>query len=567
MILEQLATLINADGGFELARLLVSHLAVRGQLVSQDPSFGKVSYSDFISETAEPNKFKAVENPPFPIPLSWTWLPLGLASQLQNGNAFKSQFYQDDGIPLIRISNLSRDSGLVEIDQDTKRLPHSFWEEFQSFQLRDGDLLIAMSGATTGKTSVFKANSRALLNQRVGRFVINDPERLNNNYLYLLVDWLSPQILAAAYGGAQPNISGKKIEAFPVPIPPLPEQKRIVARVEELTDLCNRLEKAHQTRNKLRADFTASALDNITQAQNPDQLKPAWTIIKNNFPTITATPDSIQKLRQTILQLAVQGKLAPQDPDDAAAQGALAEIQHKKKELIKAKEIRKRKKLPALADSEKPFALPLGWAWSRLEDLIYTVADGPHYSPKYVPPDRGVPFLSARNITVSGFVPTNLKFVSFKDHAKFCERVRPAHGDILYTKGGTTGVALVNELDFEFSIWVHVACLKTALPYVNAHYLALALNSPHCYAQSQEYTHGIGNKDLGLTRMVKISVPVPPLLEQKRIVAKVNELLATCDRLEDALRVKNEKAAAFAQSVIAHELAADPAKVRELAGI
>jgi type I restriction enzyme S subunit len=132
--------------------------------------------------------------------------------------------------------------------------------------------------------------------------------------------------------------------------------------------------------------------------------------------------------------------------------------------------------------------------------------------------------------------------------------VRPEKGDVLYTKGGTTGIARVNDLDFEFSVWVHLAVLKVAKELINPHYIALALNSPLCYKQSQAYTQGISNFDLGLTRMIKILLPLPPAHEQSRIVSKVYELMALCNRLEARLGTAQTEANRLLESVLDHVL-------------
>ncbi len=136
---------------------------------------------------------------------------------------------------------------------------------------------------------------------------------------------------------------------------------------------------------------------------------------------------------------------------------------------------------------------------------------------------------------IDRFDLSNVKYVSVEDHEEFSKRTRPESGDILYTKGGTTGIARVNTLDFEFSVWVHVAVLKIDQENLYSAFVAMALNSPLCYEQSQKFTHGSSNNDLGLTRMVKILLPLPPLREQKRIVAKVDQLMSICDELESKL--------------------------------
>ena len=168
--------------------------------------------------------------------------------------------------------------------------------------------------------------------------------------------------------------------------------------------------------------------------------------------------------------------------------------------------------------------------------------------------DEGVPFLSTRNVRPGSFDLSSLKYISHKDHEIFSKRIRPGKGDILYTKGGTTGLAKVNDLDFQFSVWVHLAVLRIDKERLLPRYVELALNSPHCYAQSQRYTQGISNFDLGLTRMVKITIPLPPFPEQHRIVAKVDELMAVCDQLEKRLSDTQAARHDLLETVLHHAL-------------
>jgi len=139
--------------------------------------------------------------------------------------------------------------------------------------------------------------------------------------------------------------------------------------------------------------------------------------------------------------------------------------------------------------------LPKNWSWVRLGELLWSVKDGPHYSPKYE--ESGVPFISGGNIRPEGIDFTKCKFISKELHKELSKRCKPKINDILYTKGGTTGIARVNTYDIDFNVWVHVAVLK-AVKSVNPFYLQYALNSNHCYKQAQKYTHGVGNQDLGL---------------------------------------------------------------------
>jgi type I restriction enzyme S subunit len=167
----------------------------------------------------------------------------------------------------------------------------------------------------------------------------------------------------------------------------------------------------------------------------------------------------------------------PQDPNEEPALVLLSKISETRKKLLAEKRIPKPRVVPILDELELHFDVPNGRAWCRLGELCYQVSDGPHFSPQYVAPEDGVPFLSTRNIRPGGFDLRTVKYVSRADHAEFCKRIRPEKGDIIYTKGGTTGIAKINDLDFEFSVWVHLAVLRIEKKELYPRYVELALNS------------------------------------------------------------------------------------------
>lgn len=156
-----------------------------------------------------------------------------------------------------------------------------------------------------------------------------------------------------------------------------------------------------------------------------------------------------------------------------------------------------------------PVANPKGWPSANLGELIHSASDGPHVSPAYA--DKGVPFLSARHVRPGEISWNDLKFLSQEDAEIQWKKCKPTRGDILYTKGGTTGLAAVVKTDEQFAVWVHVALLKPNKAVVDSTWLEAMLNSQYCYRQSQDLTHGIANRDLGLKRMVRIQMYHPPL--------------------------------------------------------
>ncbi|GFG84324.1 restriction endonuclease subunit S [Mycolicibacter algericus] len=185
--------------------------------------------------------------------------------------------------------------------------------------------------------------------------------------------------------------------------------------------------------------------------------------------------------------------------------------------------------------------IPQHWTVTRLGRLCRSISDGPHFSPSYV--DEGVMFLSARNVRVDGWSLDDAKFISEADFEEFSRRVVPEVGDVLYTKGGTTGIARAVDLTQRFQVWVHVAVLKLHRDLISPEHLAYSLNSSGCYEQSQLYTRGATNQDLGLTRMIRILLALPPIDQQREIVdfldqrcEKIDTLIAKANEVIDTLR-------------------------------
>jgi len=160
-----------------------------------------------------------------------------------------------------------------------------------------------------------------------------------------------------------------------------------------------------------------------------------------------------------------------------------------------------------------------GWEVVTIEEVTKAIKDGPHVSPEYA--DSGIPILSARNIRPYELNLDDVKYVSEEKYAELTKMFKPQKGDVLLTKGGTTGFAKKVDFDWSFCIWVHVAALRPIDSRIHFGYLEAVLNSQFCYAQSQNLTKGIANRDLGLKRIAKIILPLPPLSLQKKFASLV----------------------------------------------
>ncbi len=180
-----------------------------------------------------------------------------------------------------------------------------------------------------------------------------------------------------------------------------------------------------------------------------------------------------------------------------------------------------------------PVTNPKGWEEGVLGDVIYSAKDGPHVSPKYA--EKGIPFLSTRHIRPGKLILEDLKYLSPQEADIHWKKCKPEFGDILYTKGGTTGFAKVVDFHFDFAVWVHIAVLKTNHKLINGLWLENLLNTEYCYWQSQEKTHGIANKDLGLTRMINIKIFIPPLELQAKFADTARKINTETVLLENSL--------------------------------
>lgn len=258
-----------------------------------------------------------------------------------------------------------------------------------------------------------------------------------------------------------------------------------------------------------------------------------------------------KQLRQKILDLAIRGQLVPQDSSDEPASVLLEKIRAEKQTLIEQKKIKKDKKSSYItcdlspyqkytehfADSsskditdEIPFEIPENWVWCNLEQICEFITDGTHQTPKYS--ESGYIFLSSKNVTTGKINWEEVKYISEELHNILYKRVSPKLDDILLAKNGTTGVAAIVDKDIIFDIYVSLAILRPFKKYINSKYLLYIINSSTTKNQFNKGLKGIGVPNLHLEQIRKVIFPLPPLSEQRRIVEKIEELLALVDDLE-----------------------------------
>lgn len=428
---------------------------------------------------------------PFDIPDSWEWVRLGNIGDWGAGATPSRTHpeYYGGNIPWLKTGDLT-DSYIDAIPETITELAL----EKTSVRLNPaGSVLIAMYGATIGKLGILSI--AATTNQACcACFPLSG---LDNKYLFYFLMAQKPLFIKQGEGGAQPNISKEKIVSTLMPVPPLEEQKRIVVMLGRIFPIIDAYSKC----------------------------KTELDLYNTTFP---------ERLKKSILQEAVKGKLVPQDPSDEPAEALLEHIRAEKQRLIKEGKIKKDKHESVIfrrdnshyekrgseevcIDEEIPFEIPENWAWCRLGSILEKLTDGTHSTPKYT--DSGVPFISVKDVSSGVLSFDNAKHISESEHRELYKRCDPKRGDILLTKVGTTGIPVIVDTDEEFSLFVSVAQLRFSHLLLDANYLLLLIESPLVQQQCTEHTRGVGNKNWVMRDIANTLVAIPPLAEQKRIVA------------------------------------------------
>lgn len=304
--------------GIKKLRELILELAVRGKLVPQDPNDEPASelLKRIAAEKAElvkQGKIKkqkplpeiSEEEKPFELPEGWEWARINDIASFTNGYAFKSSEFQNSGVGIVKIGDIDS-SGFISTagmsyvsEKKINVLP-------EEMRVNPGDMVIAMSGATTGKLGFNKTKSTFLLNQRVGKIVTYSVDK---EFIYHYLSTRIEENLSISLGSAIPNISTAQINNIIIPIPPSDEQVKIIARVKLLISLCDQLEQQSLTSLDTHQQLVETLLGTLTDSQNAEELAENWARISEHFDTLFTTEASVDALKQTILQLAVMGKL------------------------------------------------------------------------------------------------------------------------------------------------------------------------------------------------------------------------------------------------------------------
>ncbi len=339
---------------------------------------------------------------------------------------------------------------------------------------------------------------------------------------------------AIASGAVQSFVSLGFLRSYLFPLPPLAEQHRIVAKIDQLMARCDALEALQQAKEAQRLSVHQAAIRQLLDAEHTHT---AWQFLQTHFAELYSVKANVSELRKAILQLAVMGKLVPQDPNDTPASELLKEIAAEKARLVSEGKIKKQKPLPAISDDEKPYDLPQGWEWVRLGDVVSLLGDGIHGTPSY--DDAGdYYFINGNNLNGGVIeIKNNTKKVSFFEFEKHGKDLNDR--SVLVSINGTIGnVAFYNG---EKVVLGKSACYFNLFSCIDKQFIKKIINSSYFLDYAFESATGSTIKNVSLKSMREFCTPVPPLAEQQRIVAKIDQLMSLCDNLEQQIDASQAK--------------------------
>jgi type I restriction enzyme S subunit len=553
--LDNLRYMANAPHGVKRLREMILHLAVSGALVEQVAADG-FSEDDISEAEALRDRYRQrikvrqgrehgpirSDEKPFAIPESWRWARLErIACYIQRG---KSPIYSQHGRARIVSQKCIQWSGFDltparHISDDS--LDRYGEERF----LIEKDILWNSTGTgTAGRVVVFPV---------VTSLVVADSHvtviRLTNFDAKFLWCYLaSPIIQARTQPGHeeslvsgttnQVELSTTKVAELPIPCPPVTEQQRIVAKVEELMALCDKLEAQQLERERRFPVLTSTAYSAFVESPTPSNINFIFEKLRQVSPA---------SIKRAVAMLALRGDISVSSKEDGTSDALLDELDTQRQRFSEEMGVG----LPRLRGYEGgfPFTLKASWSWVRLNRLFNVITDGDHQPPPRSP--SGIAFLTIGNITSGVLDFTDSRFVSESYYAGLAFYRRPRKGDILYTVvGATYGRPALVETDRRFCVQRHIAILKPAQG-CNVRFLLLLLKSPFVYDQATRGTTGIAQPTVPLSALRNFLVPLPPRAEQDRIVKVVDRLTETIETLEEQQRLKDQVADSFVKAALA----------------
>ncbi|EHN3627645.1 restriction endonuclease subunit S [Salmonella enterica subsp. enterica serovar Montevideo] len=531
--------------GIKNLRELILELAVRGKLVPQDPNDEPASellkrIAAEKTELVKQGKIKkqkplpeiSEEEKPFELPVGWEWVTFSHLGHFFGGKTpskMKDEYWGGT-IPWVTPKDMK--TNLI-VDSEDKVTPLAIEDGLT--KVSPGSILfVARSGILRRIFPVAITSIECTVNQDLK--VLSPFLSEISYYIRLMMNGFERYIVEnlTKTGTTVESLLFDDFISHPFMIPPFAEQNRILSTVKKLMSLCDQLEQHSLTSLDAHQQLVETLLTTLTDSQNADALAENWARISEHFDTLFTTEASIDALKQTILQLAVMGKLVPQDPNDEPASELLKRIAQEKAQLVKDGKIKKQKPLPPISDKEKPFEVPEGWEWCKF-GLISEFINGDrgsNYPNKNEYVVHGIPWINTGHIEKNGTLSiTDMNFITEK---KFNElrSGKIQSGDLVYCLRGATFGKTAFVKPYESG--AIASSLMIIRPFIRemGEYIYNYLISPFGRSQIFRFDNGSAQPNLSANSVMLYAFACPPLQEQFRIHKKITELFHICDNLK-----------------------------------
>lgn len=521
---------------------LVLELAIKGLLVPQEEHEepAHVILQEILKNknSLKSKKRKPIDKEDFPFQLPENWeicYMADIAEKLGAGSTPRGgkSVYVEKGIKFLRSQNVYNDGLRLK---GIAKIPEEIHDKMSGTHVLPKDILLNITGASIGRSALVPDDfDSGNVSQHVAIIRMVNPEIRHFIHLLIISPYFQETIMDVQVGISREGLSMTNLKKFLIPLPPIPEQHRIVQKVntlfQQIDQLAEQSGRAETTREQLRV----ALLHRLEQAPGRAATATAWQPLAEQFDLAIRTRKDVQALRQTILQLAVKGALVPQDPGDEPAGVLLQRIKGEKERLVKAGEIRKVKALPAVREEEVPFELPVGWVWCRGE----TVGDyiDPHPSHR-TPPEvhGGIPYIGMKDINDNGEINFGgARKVSEKIFQEHIERYSLKNGDFIFGKIGTLGKPVFLKGPFNYALSANIILIQPKRAIILEKFLFHYLSSKTVVEILKKGSNTTTHAAFGIKKARLMPIPLPPLSEQRRIVQKVETLLRWCDALETGL--------------------------------
>lgn len=562
LLLQHFKRLSEAPDAIPRLRRFILDLAMRGKLVEQDPNDEPaVELLKRIAEEkarlVKAGEIRRDELPseidrdvfPMKTPIGWVLARLATISlRIHYGFTASADAALKD-VRMLRITDIQDNA----VNWHTVPGCAIDIKNVDQYKLKKGDILIARTGGTIGKTFLVRdVPVTAVFASYLIR--IQGTRHVFDEFLKLFLEsshyWT--QLRDGTRGTGQPNVNGQTLGKLILPLPPLAEQHRIVSKVDELMALCDQLESAKTEREQSRDRLLAANLHLLNQPADDEAFREHVRFTFKHLKRVTTHPAHIKQLRQTILNLAVRGKLLEQDPNDEPAAELLKRIQEENAGLVKQRARKKGAALPDVDLEQAPFVLPLGWSWARFPELG-TFGRG---KSKHRPRNDSKLFKDGTHLLIQtgdvarsqGVIQT---YTNKYNDVGLAQSMKWPTGTLCITIAAN--IADSGILSFDACFPDSVVGFIPASMFQNARYFEYFVRTAK--ANLLEFAPATAQKNINLEILNAVLIPLPPLAEQHRIVTKVDELMVLCDQLEAQINTTEIDSRRLLEAVLHEALA------------